>query len=87
MTSPWVFLDDCTLKRPALTTQGVLRGCAEMANASVPPMAERPVLTVLVAAAKSVRRRRLGSRLARRCAMVCAGWARRAVVPSWSLSS
>eukprot|EP00972_Heterocapsa_arctica_P074440 10984896-Heterocapsa_arctica.AAC.1 len=53
MTQTWVFLETCTLKRLALQTHGELRGCAEMAHASVPPMAERAVHTVVTAAVYS----------------------------------
>eukprot|EP00972_Heterocapsa_arctica_P012501 1837506-Heterocapsa_arctica.AAC.1 len=45
MKHTWVFLDDWTLNSPALPTQGVLRQWAEMAHASLPPMAERAALT------------------------------------------
>eukprot|EP00972_Heterocapsa_arctica_P049706 7313610-Heterocapsa_arctica.AAC.1 len=54
MMQTCVFMETCTLKRLALHTQGELRGCAEMAQPSVPPIADRAVHVVVTAAMKSV---------------------------------
>eukprot|EP00972_Heterocapsa_arctica_P112462 16431928-Heterocapsa_arctica.AAC.2 len=84
ITHAGVFLDTCTLKRLALQTQEVLRGWAEIAHASVPPLADKAAQTVVVAAMKSAPRGLAVRVSSCKLRMVIAGPAKVDELASWS---